>query len=168
MLEIRKATLNDLPTIMEIYNHAIVHTYSLWIDKPVDLDNRITWFNEKESAKFPIFVATLDDAIVGYSTYGLWRPFGGYEHSREHSVYVKDGIYGKGIGTQLLSHLITYAKADNVHVLVAAIEANNFASINVHHKLGFINRGTLPQVGLKYGKWQDLTYMTLQLDQTID
>lgn len=164
MLTIRKATLNDLPEIMEIYNHAIIHTNSLWIEKPVDLDNRIAWFNEKANAKFPILVATLDDVIVGYATYGLWRPFGGYEYSREHSVYVKNGIHGKGIGTQLLSNLILHAKKDGIHVLVAAIEANNIASIHLHQKLGFVDRGTLPQVGLKFGEWQDLTYMTLQLD----
>ncbi len=164
MLKIRNATLNDLPEIMDIYNHAILHTTSLWVEKPVDLKNRVAWFNEKENAKFPIFVATLDDVIVGYATYGLWRPFGGYEQSREHSVYVKDGIHGKGIGTQLLSRLIIQAKEDNVHVLIAAIEAKNKASINLHQKLGFINRGTLPQVGFKFGQWQDLTYMTLQID----
>lgn len=163
MLTIRNATLDDLPSIMEIYNYAIVNTYSLWIDKPVDLNNRIQWFEEKLQKNYPIFVATLEDEVVGYATYGQWRPWQGYEHSIEHSIYIKDGVHGKGIGTQLLSHLIKHAEAENIHVMVAAIEATNLASINLHQKLGFINRGTLPQVGIKHGKWQDLTYMTLQL-----
>ena len=53
-------------------------------------------------------------------------------------------------------------------VMVAGIEAQNQASIHLHETLGFITTGNMPQVGTKFGRWLDLTFMQLQLDERSD
>ena len=64
--------------------------------------------------------------------------------------------------------LIAEAKRLNKHVMVAGIEAQNEASLHLHHTLGFITTGQMPQVGTKFGRWLDLTFMQLQLDDRRD
>ncbi len=50
------------------------------------------------------------------------------------------------------------------HVMVAAIDHENQASIVLHEKLGFKQTGYMPEVGQKFGKWRDLVLMQLNLD----
>ena len=39
------------------------------------------------------------------------------------------------------------------------------ASLHLHHSLGFVVTAQMPQVGTKFGRWLDLTFMQLQLDE---
>ena len=43
--------------------------------------------------------------------------------------------------------------------MVAAITANNQASIRLHEWFGFKHAGILPQTGIKFEKWLDLLFM---------
>ena len=72
---------------------------------------------------------------------------------------------GRGIGTKLLEALVERARQSDVHAIIAAIEASNASSIRLHQKLGFNRVGLLPQVGTKFGKWLDLAYLQLTLDE---
>ena len=54
------------------------------------------------------------------------------------------------------------------HVMVAGIEASNQGSIHLHEKLGFQETGTLGEVGTKFGRWLDLTFMQLILDDAVN
>jgi phosphinothricin acetyltransferase len=64
--------------------------------------------------------------------------------------------------------LINEARNIGKHVMVAGIEAQNHASIHLHETLGFVTTGQMPQVGTKFGRWLDLTFMQLQLDERSD
>ncbi len=64
--------------------------------------------------------------------------------------------------------LIAEARRIGKHVMVAGIEAQNSASIHLHETLGFVTTGQMPQVGTKFGRWLDLTFMQLQLDDRTD
>jgi len=162
---LRLATVSDVPAIAAIYNDAVLNTTAIWNDSPVSVENRVTWLSERTSAGFPVIVAVDDrDETIGYGTFGNWRAFDGYRHTVEHSVYVRADQRGNGIGPLILSELIEHARRLDKHVMIAAIEAGNQASIRLHEKLGFVNRGTLPQVGTKFGAWLDLTFMQLTLD----
>ena len=102
--------------------------------------------------------------VLGYATYGPWRAFDGYRHTVEHSVYVRGNQRGKGLGRTLMEALLERAAAQGIHVMVAGIEAGNTGSLILHEKLGFEQVGHLPQVGTKFGKWLDLTFLQLMLD----
>lgn len=160
---IRQATLDDVSGILVIYNDAVANTLAIFNETMVDLANREAWFAGRKASGYPVLVAESDGNVLGYASYGDWRPFEGFRHSREHSVYVRSDVRGAGIGRALLSELIAYAREQNVHVLVAAIEASNEASIRLHESLGFIHNGRFHEVGQKFGQWLDLEFMQLKL-----
>jgi len=160
---IRDATEADLAAIRDIYNHAVEHTTAIWNETVVDLDNRVEWFKARQARGFPVLVAERNGTIAGYASYGDWRAFDGFRHTVEHSVYVEKDNQGAGIGKLLMQALIARAGENGIHVMIAGIEANNRASIALHEKLGFRNGGTFFEVGKKFGRWLDLTFMELRI-----
>lgn len=163
-MEIVQATVADCATITEIYNHAVLHTDAIWNEKTVDVANRIAWLEQHQQENFPVLVAREQNCVVGYATFGHWRAFEGFRYSVEHSVYVAPTAQGRGIGRRLLEQLIVEAAALGKHVMIAGIESQNKASIALHQHLGFVITGQMPQVGVKFGRWLDLTFMQRQLD----
>ncbi|QGU10963.1 GNAT family N-acetyltransferase [Leclercia sp. J807] len=162
---IRHATKEDCAAIGAIYNHAVLHTAAIWNDTTVDTDNRIAWFEARQLMGYPVLVSEHDGVVTGYASFGDWRAFDGFRHTVEHSVYVHPDHQGKGIGRALMEQLIVEARRIGKHVMVAGIEAQNHASVHLHETLGFVTTGQMPQVGTKFGRWLDLTFMQLQLDE---
>jgi len=165
---VRHASKEDCAAIGEIYNHAVLHTAAIWNDKTVDTDNRIAWFEARTLAGYPVLVMEDEGVVAGYASFGDWRAFDGFRHTVEHSVYVHPQHQGRGIGRSLMEALIVEARKIGKHVMVAGIEAQNQASIHLHETLGFVTTGQMPQVGTKFGRWLDLTFMQLQLDERSD
>ncbi|BCQ26441.1 N-acetyltransferase [Caballeronia sp. NK8] len=164
-MPIRDAGLDDLPVITSIYNDAVQHTTAIWNDKLVDVANRTQWLAERQKQGYPVLVSVDENGqVLGYASFGDWRAFDGYRHTVEHSVYVHAGQRGKGIGEALMLALLERARRIGKHVMVAAIESGNEGSIRLHEKLGFQHVGKLPQVGMKFGVWLDLTFLQLILD----
>ncbi|MCW2268400.1 N-acyltransferase YncA [compost metagenome] len=162
---LRDAVTADLPGIRDIYNDAVLNTTAIWNEQPVDLANRQAWFDAREAQRYPILVAVDDSGdVLGYASFGDWRPFEGFRHTIEHSVYIRSDQRGNGLGPMLMQALIERARACHKHVMVAAIESGNTASIRLHERLGFTLNGQMPQVGVKFGRWLDLTFMQLILN----
>ncbi|ARU89989.1 GNAT family N-acetyltransferase [Pseudomonas sp. M30-35] len=164
-MNIDNATEDDLPELLAIYNDAVLNSTAIWNETTVDLENRRIWLRERQGAKFPVLAARNSTGrLVGYATYGSWRSIEGFKHTVEHSVYVCADQRGLGIGPALMRALIERARSANLHVMVAAIESENRASIRLHKQLGFSVTGQMPQVGRKFDRWLDLTFMQLNLN----
>jgi phosphinothricin acetyltransferase len=81
----------------------------------------------------------------------------------ENSVYVAADQRGKGIGKLLIAPLIQAAEQLDMHTIIAGIDATNEASIMLHRSFGFKEVAHFKQVGYKFGRWLDLTFMQLLL-----
>jgi phosphinothricin acetyltransferase len=163
-VHIRDAEIADLETIADIYNDAVVNTTAIWNETVVDVDDRAVWMAERLRGGYPVIVAADDSEVLGYATFGPWRPHDGYRHTVEHSVYERGDQRGRGIGKALMLELIARARTNGTHVMIAAVESENQGSIALHERLGFVQTGRLPQVGAKFGRWLDLTFLQLNLD----
>jgi phosphinothricin acetyltransferase len=155
----------NLPGILAIYNDAVQNTTAIWNETLVDLANRRAWLLERQAQGFPVLVALDAGEVLGYASYGTWRSFEGFRHTVEHSVYVRRDQRGQGLGLRLMQALIERARAADLHVMIAAIEAENASSIRLHQRLGFVVTGQMPQVGRKFERWLDLTFMQLILPE---
>lgn len=161
---IRAAIQDDLPIICDIYNDAVANSTAIWNDALADVANRTAWLKARTDAGYPVLVAVSDEGdVIGYASFGDWRAFDGYRHTVEHSVYVHKDRRGGGIGRKLMEALIAEAERLGKHVMIAGIESENAASIRLHAQLGFEDTGRLREVGTKFGRWLDLTFMQLVL-----
>src|SRR5258708_33798497 len=115
---------------------------------------------------FPYFVAALDSRVVGYAYAGHYRPRPACRFTVENSVYLAPAIHRRGIGLQLLQHLITECETRGFRQMIAVIgDSANAGSIGVHARCGFQMIGTHPSVGLKFGRWLDTVMMQLPLGE---
>lgn len=143
--------------ILEILNEAIVNSTALYDYEPRTRQSMSQWFEAKAIGRFPVFGA-VDGAgqLLGFASYGCFRPWPAYKYSLEHSVYVHRDQRGRGIGRTLLKRLIRAATEQDYHVMVGGIDASNDVSIKLHEALGFTHCGTVRQSGFKFGRWLDL------------
>ena len=164
---VRDARAADSAGIAAIYNDAALNTTAIWNDSAVDADNRAAWMAERQANGFPVLVAKAGGEIAGYAAFGPFRPFDGYRLTVESSVYTAAGYRRRGVGRLLVRALIERARASGKHAMIAAIEAQNVASLRLHADLGFRETGRLPEVGCKFGRWLDLVLLQITLDARV-
>jgi L-amino acid N-acyltransferase YncA len=150
--------------ILDILNDAIVNSTALYDYRPREPESMTSWFEQKQAGTLPVWGA-LDDAgaLLGFASYGSFRPRPAYKYAVEHSVYVASGRRGRGVGTVLMQRLIESALDQQLHTLIGGIDTANAASIAFHQKLGFVHAGTIKQAGFKFGRWLDLAFYQLIL-----
>ena len=139
---IRPASADDLSAILEIYNHAVRHTTASYEYEVVTLESRQVWLAAKQAGNWPVFVAVSDagadvGAVIGFSTYGPFRPQTGFLHSAEHSVYVSESARGGGVGRALLEPLIIHAKERGLHELLLETGTRQPEALRLYINAGF-------------------------------
>ena len=155
--------------ILDILNDAIVHSTALYDYQPRQMQNMVTWFENKRAGGFPVIgIEDEQGQLLAFGSYGSFRAFPAFKYTVEHSVYVHKDHRGKGLGLQVMQALIAAVRENGLHTMVGAIDASNSGSIALHERLGFRLVGTLPQVGFKFGRWLDLAFYQLVLDTPAD
>jgi len=162
---IRPAAVEDVAAILAIYNDAVETTTASWDLEPVDYADRLARYEAAQANGWPLLVAELDGVVVGFASYGPFRPKDGYARTMEHSVYLDPAARGQGVGRALMVELIARARTAGVHALIGGVDGVNEPSIRLHESLGFAEVGRLPQVGAKFGRWLDLVFLELILDE---
>ena len=168
MPTLRAAGEDDLPAILAIYNHAIENTTAVFEYRPQTLDMRREWFRAKAAAGLPIVVAVEDDRVIGFASYGPFRAWPAYKYTVEHSVYVDASSRGRGVGRALLNEVVAEARRHDIHAVIAGITTDNLPSLHLHQALGFVEVAHFLEVGYKFGRWLDLTFLQLLLDTPSD
>ena len=69
---IRAAKESDVPAILKINNHEILHSTVNYDYEPKTLEWQLNWFDQKIKAGFPVLVAVSEEAVLGFSTY-VWH-----------------------------------------------------------------------------------------------
>lgn len=162
-LRIRDAGHDDLAAMLAIYNHAVLHTTASYDYQPRSAQRQQAWFAAKQEAGLPVLVAERGGRVAGFASYGPFRNWDGYRFTAENAVYVDEAFRRQGIASALLARLLEQAAAQGLHLMVAAIDAANAGSIELHRRLGFQEAGVLREAGLKFDRWLDLAFMTCRL-----
>jgi L-amino acid N-acyltransferase len=151
--------------ILAILNEAIENSTALYDYRRRTMAMMDAWFEVKTKGDYPV-IGAIDERgrFLGFATYGIFRERPAYKYTIEHSVYVHHEYRGHGVGRKLLAALIERAKAQDYHVLVGGIDADNAVSIELHKRFGFTFCGEIRDAGFKFGRWLHLVFYQLILE----
>lgn len=150
----------DLSIVQAIYAHHVLHGLASFEEEPPPVEEMRSRWQKVLALGLPYLAAELDGAVVGYSYAGPYRPRAAYRFTVENSVYVREGLAGRGIGKALLDELIARCEAGPWRQMLAVIgNRRNEASITLHRRCGFRLIGILEAVGHKHGRWVDTVLM---------
>ncbi len=162
-IHVKEADKMDVPSILAIINHEITHSTAVYDYSERTLKVQQEWFEKKKNEGMPVIVAERGGEVLGYGTYGIFRPWDAYRFSVEHSIYISKEFQGRGIGKLIMKELIRLAKEQGYHTMVAGLDADNKSSYGFHKRFGFVEVGTFKEVGYKFDQWLDLILMQLML-----
>ncbi|HUS60740.1 MAG TPA: GNAT family N-acetyltransferase [Acidimicrobiales bacterium] len=160
---VRAATAADVAAIASLLNALLATTTIEWTETPHSNEDVRGWTDEHEV----VLLAEDYGEVVGLAAFGPFRDIvarPGYRFTVESSVHVREDRWGSGIGRNLMHALIAEAKDLGKHVMIAAVDGENDASIRFHERLGFVEMVRLPELGEKFGRWLDLVLLQLRLD----
>ncbi|MBM4765208.1 GNAT family N-acetyltransferase [Bacillus sp. B15-48] len=163
-MKIRDAMIEDLPSMLAIYNEAIRNLTATFDLVDQTIEEREKWFH-KFNRKYPLIVAEHNGEIAGYCGLSAYNPKAAYANTVELSIYLSEKHRGYGIGGKLMMEVIKRAKKLGYHTIIAGITEGNDASVKLHEKFGFEIAGRLKEVGYKFGKWQNVLYLQLILNE---
>lgn len=162
-IQIRAYQTTDTQAILDIINFNILHSTALYDYKVRNFEQQKAILEDKTIKGFPVIVAALNDEIVGFGMYSEFRFREAYKFTVEHSVYVSEKHFGKGIGKLVLSNLIQLAKSQGLHTMIGVIDSENQGSILFHEQFGFKKVGVIKESAYKFDRWLDSVFVQLIL-----
>lgn len=164
-LELRLAVEADLPQINAIYNNYVASSTCVWTTQLCTEQERQAWF-AAHTADTPVLVAAQNGNIVGWGALALFQTACTFHRTVENSVFVHHLHHRRGIGRRILAELIRCAQQAGFRSIIAAISADQSASIALHRAAGFEEAGCLKKVGHKFNRYQDLLYLQYHLSNS--
>lgn len=155
---IRFLEKKDIPDVLTIYQ--------LGIDTGIATFERIVPALEKWDKKFHPYLRYVfeeNENILGWVSISPVSSRDVYKGVGEVSIYVHPDAQGKGVGSQLLLHLIEQAKLSGYWMLQSSIFEENFASIQLHEKSGFNVVGLRKGIARRNEQWINTILMEQHL-----
>ena len=158
----RLATLDDLPTIVAIYNTTIASREVTADTEPVSVESRLAWFHEHTPEKRPLWIieqagdTSAQPEILGWMSYSNFYGRPAYSGTAELSIYLAEAWRGKSLGRYCLEEAIAFAPQIAVHTLLGFIFGHNAPSLALFRKYGFETWANFPRVANLDGVERDL------------
>ncbi len=157
-IEMRHATLEDLPRIVEIYNSTIESRLVTADTEPVTVESRTEWFLD-HSEKRPIFLFLKNNKIAGWLSFETFYGRPAYGKTVEISLYLDSDYRGIGLGEYAVTEMKRIAQTLDIETLLAFTFSHNTRALKLFMKHGFIKYGELPDVAIMDGNHYSLTIL---------
>lgn len=161
----RKANIDDLPQIVEIYNSTISSRIATAETKEVTVESRAEWFG-RHSEKRPIYVEEIDGQIAGWVSFESFYGRSAYHLTAEISIYIHEHYRSNSLGSKLLEKAIGLCPSLGLKNLVGYIFSHNNASLALFKKFGFSKWGELPDVAEMDGNLYSLSILGLKIEDS--
>lgn len=159
---IRLAEKQDVPAMLEIYRHYVLHTV---ITFDYDVPS-LAEFEEKIRGiqmNHPCLVVLQNDKIAGYAYGNEFRHKAAYQWCVESTVYLDKDVVGKGLGKALYTALFEIMALQGFYKVYAGVTLPNPLSEKLHLSTGFKELVVYEEVGFKAGAWHDTIWYELTL-----
>lgn len=160
---IREVKKEDAGDITRIYNPYILNSVITFEETPVSEEIIAGRIEAEIAAGYPYLVLEVEQKVAGYAYAGVWRTRAAYRQTVESTVYLEQGLTGKGYGTLLYWALIEELRKKEFHVVLGGITLPNPASVALHEKMGFKKVAHFTEVGCKFNRWLDVGFWQLNL-----
>lgn len=161
---LRLATEADAARMLEIYKPIVLNT-------PISFETEVpdeSTFRERITStmqRYPWLVCTDGTEVFGYAYATVFRTRAAYAWSAETSVYVAEKHRRKGVARALYRTLLAALAEQGFQQIYAGITLPNDGSVALHEELGFTKIGVFKAAGFKYGRWHDVGFWQLSLDE---
>jgi len=146
---IRRGREEDLPALVEIYNHYVLHGHVTFDTEPATVESRRSWFSTFSDGPHQILVAEGSQGVFGCATSSRYRTHPAFDQTDETGIYLDPAVRRSGIGTRLYTTLLEVLERQPVHMAVAGVALPNDASVALHRKLGFTEVGIFREYAFK-------------------
>ena len=147
------------PHMLELLNEAVLCSTWVYDCDPHPEPYMREYFDVHAAGNYPVLAAESEDGtFLGFASCGQYRPYQGYLHSAELSVYVVPAARRAGVGTMLMAGLEAECRGRGIHTLIGVIDSENLPSIALHRKCGYELAGTVREAGRKFGRWLTIVY----------
>ncbi|MCC3859521.1 N-acetyltransferase family protein [Vibrio parahaemolyticus] len=163
-MDIREIKATDVAAVVEIYNYYVESTSISFEEDPITTDNMAQRIDKVINTGLPWIVAEIEGKVVGYAYASKWKPRSAYRFTVEPSVYIKQGVTGKGIGKALYLRLLSILAKKGFKNAIGVIALPNPPSIGLHESLGFQKVGEFSNIGFKFGQKKSVGYWQLELN----
>lgn len=166
MITIRLTRPADAASVLAIYAPYIQNT-SFTFETEVPSENEFKERINSYLQQWPWLVCEIDGKIAGYAYGAKHRERVAYQWCAECSVYVHDDFQRAGVAKALYTALIEILKLQGYRNLYAVINLPNEKSVLLHENMGFEFFALYENVGYKLGKWKNVGWWQLQLNDYI-
>ncbi len=144
---IRRANREDAEAIAAIYNMSVAAGFCTADTEPQTTAGRRKQMEAHPGPVHCYFVFEWDGKIAGWASLAPHRPGRkALRFTKEVSFYIHPEYQSRGIGSQLLKHIIHFARESGIKTLFALLLESNTKSIGLLRKFGFEKWGHLPGV----------------------
>ncbi|GAA3249838.1 hypothetical protein GCM10017691_61170 [Pseudonocardia petroleophila] len=105
------------------------------------------------------WVAEIDGRVVGFAAARAVSPRPVYAGVAETSVYVGEGVRGRGVGRALLHRQVDAADGAGLWTLQTSVFPENRAGLALHRSAGFRTLGLRERIGRHHGVWRDTVFL---------
>ncbi len=159
-IQIRPASMEDLPRLTEIYNHYVVHTTVTFDLEPYTVERRAEWFRQfSPVGRHRLLVAVEAGVVLGYAGTMRFRAKAAYDTTVEGTIYCAPEAVGKGIGRRLLTALFQAVGQEDIHRIIGGYTLPNPGSASLLERFGFQHVGIFRETGRKFGRYWDVAFL---------
>jgi L-amino acid N-acyltransferase YncA/DNA-binding transcriptional ArsR family regulator len=105
------------------------------------------------------WVAEINGQVAGWAAITPTSSRECYSGVGETSVYVGEGMRGRGVGRALVHRQVTAADQAGLWTLQTSIFPENRASIALHYSAGFHTLGLRERIAQHHGVWRDTVFL---------
>ena len=167
MTSIRPVTPADAKGILIIYAPYIESTsftFETEVPSVEEFAERIRTY----LINWPWLVCEVDGMIAGYAYATKYRERTAYQWCTESSIYIHDDYQKMGIAKALYDALFCILKKQGFRNVYAVINLPNERSVAFHESCGFEYFATYEKVGYKLGKWKNVGWWKLSINEYPD